>query len=144
MSDKLEEVAQLLSRKHGISIGRDDPILMLHTMNEKIKQDNEDQQKKLLKEFQSQLQEIIQNWSEEAKYKAESIINEALRATQEEMRKEAEQATKNISENITNEITYGYEKLADSIQQTRYLTIMNMIIASLTIIATLVVVLKYR
>ena len=36
MSDKFDAAIQDIAVKHGVVLGKDDPILILHTMNEKL------------------------------------------------------------------------------------------------------------
>ena len=38
--DKIEELIREIAAKHGIAVGRDDPILILQTINMKLMQDS--------------------------------------------------------------------------------------------------------
>ena len=40
MSDQLEELIKEIASKHGIAVSRDDPILVLQTINNRLLQDS--------------------------------------------------------------------------------------------------------
>ena len=42
--DKIEETIKAIAARHGIALGRDDPILILQTINERLMQDNRNYQ----------------------------------------------------------------------------------------------------
>ena len=40
MGDRIEELIKEIAVKHGIAVSRDDPILVLHTINNRLLQDS--------------------------------------------------------------------------------------------------------
>jgi len=71
MSDKLNEAIQAIAVEHGVILGKDDPILMLHTMNEKLLEKNRIAQQDLLTQFKEEMELISSQWKDDAKEKAE-------------------------------------------------------------------------
>jgi len=85
------EMIKEISVKHGVSIGRDDPIMILPTMNNwlihKLVENNKQlmneaniNQKKILEEFESHFAGLLLVWKTEADGKASQTLNTALDA----------------------------------------------------------------
>lgn len=76
--ERIEELIREIAARHGVAVSRDDPIMILHTLNEQLAKDTEAAQRQLLEGMRSELEEIAFRWGEEAKGKAERILNAAL------------------------------------------------------------------
>ena len=85
MADKIEEIIKEIAARHGIAVGRDDPILMLHTINAELMRESTAAQQEILDHFKSELEEIAQRWSNDAREKAERTLNAALTASRDAM-----------------------------------------------------------
>lgn len=85
MADKIEEIIKEIAARHGIAVGRDDPILMLHTINAELLRESTDAQQEILDHFKSELEEISQRWGDDARNKAERTLNAALTASRDAM-----------------------------------------------------------
>lgn len=85
MADKIEEIIKEIAARHGIAIGRDDPILMLHTINAQLMRENTEIQQEILDHFKSELEEIAQRWGDDARNKAERTLNAALTVSRDAM-----------------------------------------------------------
>ena len=83
--DKIEELIREIAVKHGIAVGRDDPILILQTINMKLMQDSASAQQEILDAFKSELESIAHRWGDDAKGKAERTLNAALAASKDAM-----------------------------------------------------------
>lgn len=62
MTDKVEETIKEIAAKHGIAVGRDDPILILQTINDRLMQESTEAQQAILDSFKSELEEIAHRW----------------------------------------------------------------------------------
>ena len=58
MSEKLDKIVQDITVKHGVLLGKDDPILMLQTMNEQLIEGNRKAQQDLLIQFREEMEDI--------------------------------------------------------------------------------------
>lgn len=85
MADKIEEIIKEIAARHGIAIGRDDPILMLHTINAQLMRENTEIQQEILDHYKSELEEIAQRWGDDARNKAERTLNAALTVSRDAM-----------------------------------------------------------
>ncbi|STX57425.1 traM protein [Legionella israelensis] len=62
MSEKLDKIVQDITVKHGVLLGKDDPILMLQTMNEQLIEENRKAQQDLLVKFREEMEGISSQW----------------------------------------------------------------------------------
>lgn len=61
-NDKIEAIIKEIAAKHGIAVGRDDPILILQTINEKLMRDSAVAQQAILNTFKEELEDIAHRW----------------------------------------------------------------------------------
>jgi len=55
-ADKIEETIKEIAVKHGIVVGRGDPILILHIINERLMRDSAAAQQEILARFKEELE----------------------------------------------------------------------------------------
>ncbi|CZO82867.1 MULTISPECIES: conjugal transfer protein TraM [Legionella] len=94
MSEKLDKIVQDITVKHGVLLGKDDPILMLQTMNEQLIEENRKAQQDLLVQFREEMESISSQWKDDAKEKAEKVLNVALACSKESVIKLLQESTK--------------------------------------------------
>lgn len=97
MADRIEEIIKEIAVKHGIAVGRDDPIMILQTINERLMQDTAAAQQEILEQFKSELESVAFRWGEDAKAKAERTLNAALAASRDAMNKAMQEGAKRPS-----------------------------------------------
>lgn len=78
MSNAVDETIKEIAVKNGISLSRDDPILMIQTMHERLLNQTRQAQEESLSKFKEEIEQISSRWQEDAKDKAEKILNAAL------------------------------------------------------------------
>jgi len=81
MSDQIEELIREIAAKHGIAVARDDPILVLQTINLRLLRDSADAQQKQLDQFKEELEGVSMRWKLDSTDKAERVLNAALAAS---------------------------------------------------------------
>lgn len=136
MSTEVEEVIKEIAIRHGIAVGRDDPIMVLRTINEILLKDSKEAQAELLNSFKSELEESANRWDIAANDKAQRILNASLDASKNAMATQLEAGVKSSLSEIQN----SFELINRSISETRRIAILNMIAAALTITASIVAV----
>lgn len=94
MSEKLDKLIQDITVKHGVLLGKDDPILMLQTMNEQLIEENRKAQHDLLIKFREEIEGISSLWKDDAKEKAEKVLNAALASSKEVIAKLLQESTR--------------------------------------------------
>lgn len=71
---KIEAIIRAVAVKHGIALGRDDPILILHTLNELLISEFAKKQEELIQQFQICLEADADQSSKNADKKAAEIL----------------------------------------------------------------------
>ena len=74
-NDKLNALIKRIASEHGIVLTKDDPILMMHTLNEVLLEQNEKAHAELLHKYEAILQESFNQWQTYASKKANALIN---------------------------------------------------------------------
>jgi len=131
--DKIEAIIKEIAAKHGIAVGRDDPILILQTINEKLMRDSAVAQQAILNTFKEELEDIAHRWGDDAKNKAERTLNAALLASREEMMKVMQEGAKVAAESVRREVEAGISKIAAPIRESKRVAFMNMAAAIMTV-----------
>ena len=57
MDKKIDEIIKEIAITHGVSLGKNDPILILTTINSRLIEDSQKGQKIILEEFKAELEE---------------------------------------------------------------------------------------
>ena len=83
--DKIEQLIREIASKHGIAVARDDPILVLQTINHRLLQDSVAAQQAMLDRYKEELESVGNRWSLDSHEKAERILNAALEASTDTM-----------------------------------------------------------
>lgn len=83
--DKIEQLIREIASKHGIAVARDDPILVLQTINHRLLQDSVIAQQAMLDRYKEELEGIGNRWSLDSHEKAERVLNAALESSREMM-----------------------------------------------------------
>ncbi|HAU0665201.1 TPA: conjugal transfer protein TraM [Legionella pneumophila] len=108
MSEKLDKIVQDITVKHGVLLGKDDPILMLQTMNEQLIEENRKAQQDLLVHFREEMESISSQWKDDAKEKAEKVLNAALASSKEAI-------TRLLHESTTESVQVMKKLISDSL-----------------------------
>ena len=134
--DTLEELKNEIATKHGIAISQDDPIFILHTLNEHLMRENVKAQQVMLEQFKAEMEAISQGWSMNSKEKAEKILNTVLAASKKMM----ENGAYSIIESFKTEINETPNIINSQLsKEARKLTKLNLFASSLTLIAAVIV-----
>ncbi|CAJ0695748.1 Protein TraM [Ralstonia mannitolilytica] len=133
--DKIEELIREIAVKHGIAVGRDDPILILQTINTRLMQDSQAAQQEILDRFKEELEAIAHRWRDDAKGKAERTLNAALAASKEAMAKGMQDGGKAAAEAVRRELEAVAAQLAAPIREARRVSYMNIVAAGMAVFA---------
>lgn len=119
MSDKINEAIKDIAVRHGVVLSKDDPVLILQTMNERLLEENRKAQQEMLAQFKEEMENISSQWKDDAKDKAEKVLNAALAGSKEAMAKLFQETT-NQSVHVMKEMIFNSLVEARNLkQQTR-------------------------
>ena len=135
MADQLEELIKEIAVKHGISVSRDDPILVLQTINNRLMSDSSKAQEVMLQEYKQEFEALALRWSSDSKEKAERILNLALSASKDAMAEIMREGGKSIVKDIKCEIDAALLSVASPVQDAHRLAILNVFAACITLAA---------
>ncbi|HDI1215595.1 TPA: conjugal transfer protein TraM [Aeromonas hydrophila] len=135
MTDPFEEIIQEIALKHGVAIGRDDPILILQTLNNKLMKDSVLAQQQQLDLFKEELEAIAYRWGEDAKTKAERTLNAAMAASREEMYKGMKLGAQEAAVIMKKEVAEGLKLLSQPINEAKRVAHMNLVAAGMVVFA---------
>lgn len=124
-----------IAAKHGIALGRDDPILILQTLNAKLLEDGLEAQQKAMASLKADLEEIAQRWGHDAKDKAERILTAGLEANKRAMLEAMNQGAKMAGESVKAEIEAGVKRLETASQASARTSTINMAASLITLAA---------
>lgn len=143
MADQIEDLIREIAAKHGIAVSRDDPILVLQTINSRLMLDSSAAHKVQLDHFKEELEAISMRWRTDAKDKADRILNAALSASQEAMRASVMQSAEATSERVRaamNESLFRVEGAASIANRS---ALLNLVASFITMLAATIFVLAW-
>lgn len=135
MSDSIEQIIQDIALKHGVAVGRDDPILILQTLHEHLLRDAAAAQQDGLDRFQEALEASAQRWGEDAREQAQRTLNAALTASREAMAKGMQEGAELTAETVRHETAAALAPLALALRDARRVARMNLVAAGMTLFA---------
>lgn len=135
MNDEIEELIKEIAAKHGIAVSRDDPILVLQTINKRLMEDSSKAQRIQLDRYKEELEDLAARWGNNAKDKAERILNAALLAGKETMDKQMNYGAKALAMAVRTEIDDSLAGVANLARDARRVAIFNVVAACITLLA---------
>jgi hypothetical protein len=135
MADPVEELIQEIAAKHGIAVSREDPIFVLHTINQRLLQDSAKAQQAMLDQYKEELRVIAQAWGNDAKAKAERVLNVAMTASKEAAAKIMDEGATVAAASVRGEVDGALGRVAGTLRQSRRLVLLTLVASALTLIA---------
>ena len=139
MNDEVDELIREIAAKHGIAVSRDDPILVLQTINHRLMEDCSKACSKAqqiqLDQCKEGLEDLARRWGNDAKNKAERILNAALLAGKDAMDREMNEGAKALAMAVRAEVDLSLGEVTGLIQNARRLVIFNVVAACITLLA---------
>jgi cell division septum initiation protein DivIVA len=135
MADQVEELIREIAAKHGIAVSRDDPILILQTINNRLMQDSAKAQQEMLDRYKEELEALAQRWSNDAKAKAERILNVSMIASKEAMMTIMQEGATVATVSFRKEADAALARLTDALHQSRQHTVLNVLASLATLVA---------
>lgn len=138
MNEETDELIKEIAVKHGIAVGRDDPIIILQTINNRLMRDSQKAQQDMLDQFKSELEAMSLRWSIDAKDKAERILNASLAASKDAMGQVMLEEAKVTATSVRAEIDDALSHVTINIRDARRISIFNVIASCITMLAAAV------
>ncbi len=140
MTDEIDELIKDIALKNGVAIDRDDPIMILQTMQLRFLAGNKKAQAEMLDEFKEELEGVASRWGLESKNLAEKILNNSLKASKETMAIQLQESIQATSNAVGNEIEIKLACLNDPIQCVKKIAIFNLIASLVTFLTACMII----
>ncbi|MDZ5459303.1 conjugal transfer protein TraM [Azohydromonas lata] len=125
--------------RHGVAVGRDDPILMLLTIFERLQRDGEAAQHDQLEKFKSEIESTVQRVDQDAQVRATKAVVALLDASKDGIKKTAEDGAGEAVGALKALVDATVAQMRKDIGDTRKVAIFNMVAAVLSLVAALIV-----
>lgn len=135
-NDKLDALIKRIASEHGIVLTKDDPVLMMHTLNEVLLEQNEKAHVELLNKYEAILQESFNQWHSYASKKTNALINTQQNHFSKNNDQPIDQSMQLIGEKIR--LANNHE-IRDLTRISRQAAIMNLLAAVLVLVSTVIV-----
>ena len=135
-NDKLDALIKRIASEHGIVLTKDDPVLMMHTLNEVLLEQNEKAHVELLNKYEAILQESFNQWQTVASKKANALISAQQNNISKSNESLVDQNMQLISEKIRIAINHEIRELT---RISRQAAIMNLLAAVLVLVSAILV-----
>jgi hypothetical protein len=135
MSDQIDDLIRLIAERHGIAVSRDDPIFVLQTMNDRLMQDSLKAQQAQLAAYKEELEGLALRWGEDAKGKAERILNVALAGSKGAMNQLMDEGARRSADFVRAEIDASLASLDTTVRDCARIGVLNVVAACITLVA---------
>jgi hypothetical protein len=139
-SGQIEDIIREIATRHGVAVSRDDPILILQTINNRLLLNSATAQKELLDRFKEDLEAQASRWAHDAKQRAERLLNASMEAAIGASGDLFKAAAKESAIQARGELDGILAGVAAVVEGARRIVVLNLIAACLTAAATAVVV----
>lgn len=135
MPDQIEDLIREIAAKHGIAVARDDPILVLQTINNRLLQDSAKAQQVQLDAYKEEMEVVAHRWAMDAKEKAERILNASLNASNDAMAKVMHASAEAARTSVQADIDAALARLALPVRDAHRIALMNVTASVVTLLA---------
>jgi hypothetical protein len=134
----VDELIKEIAAKHGIAVSRDDPILVMQTINHRLMQDTTKAQQAQLDHYKEELEALALGWGNDAKDKAERILNAALSASKDAMHQAMQENAKSTAASVRAEVDLILGQMAKQLQDAQRIALLNIAASCITLAAAAV------
>ena len=135
-ADKLDALIERIASEHGIILSQDDPVLIMHTLNEVLLEQNEKAHAELLSNYQAILEENFNRWCEYSTKKSNAIISASMSNAQLTRDQFLESCIQLIDERIKSRVD---QETYDLARISRQAAIINLLSAVLVLVSVVLV-----
>ncbi len=136
--DPTEELLQEIASKHGVALSRQDPILIVQTMHERLLAESRSAHQAMLEDYRTTLDALLDRWGAETKTKAERIVTVTLTASMETMTAQMATHTTEVTSTIRKEVTAVLEQTETRMRWATTVGYLNLLAALVTVLAAVV------
>lgn len=106
-----DELIQEVLERHGVMLGRDDPILVLHTINQRLATEFRESLDTRFKELGGEMEQLYLRWDVESREKAERILAAAVANARNHLLEAAADLTVDAKRNLDEATRESVDRL---------------------------------
>lgn len=133
----MDELIKEISIKHNLSLEKDDPILIMHTLNEKLMSDNLKTQQLMLDQYKEEMEGIALRWANDAKDKSEKILSASLTTSKEVMASILKESAHLTAGTIKSEVGTFLSQIHTCLNKAQYIAYINIVAAGISFLTLL-------
>ncbi len=133
MTDQLDDLIKEIAVGHGTAVSRDDPIPLLHTVNRRLLEDSAQAQQAQLERYKEDLEALARRWGNDARDKAERILNASLAAGKEATASLMQEAARVTAATVRLEVDAALVRIAGPVRAARRIALINVVAACVTL-----------
>lgn len=133
----IEALLEEIAASNHIGLSRDDPILVLHTIQRRLLQDSLEAQQVQLDQYQQALESLSLRWSNDAKDKAERSLNAALAAGRNALAQAVQDSTSASAQALRAELDTALVRVGATLERAHRIALLQLLAAGLTLCAVL-------
>lgn len=137
--ERIDQLIAEIAARHGLAVSRDDPIIVLQTINSVLLHDSARIQQAQLDQFKQEMEALTLRWENDANGKAERILNAALAAGKNAMWSVMQDGAGAASISIRAEIDTGLNQIHALIVRARRIALIGMAASCITLLAAAIV-----
>jgi hypothetical protein len=84
-------IAEIATR-HGVAVSRDDPVMILATLNDLLAKENAEKQAEMLDQFRREMEIVSEKWANDGKARAQAVLSQTLEIHQTTAARQIEQS----------------------------------------------------
>lgn len=131
----VDELIQKIAVKHGVMVGRDDPVMIVHTILEQFQSDLRDSQAALLRAHREELEAHAARWGGEAKEKAERILTASLSASKALMSEALNEGASMAAKRLAEQVEAALKEAERSVEAAQMTSRASLFAAGFTVLA---------
>ena len=135
-ANKLDALIERIASEHGIILSQDDPVLMMHTLNEVLLEQNKEAHTELLSNYQAILEENFNRWCEYSTKKSNAIISSSMGNAQLTRDQFLESCIQLIDEKVKSGMD---QEIYELVRVSRQAAIINLLSAVLVLVSVVLV-----
>jgi hypothetical protein len=137
--ERVDQLIAEIAKRHGLAVSRDDPIIVLQTINSLLLHESARSQQTQLDQFKQEMEALTLRWENDANGKAERILNAALVAGKNAMWQTMQDGARAASISMRAEIDTGLNQIHALIGRARRIALLSMAASCLTLLAVAIV-----
>jgi hypothetical protein len=137
--DALDEIIKEVAVKHEFALSRDDPVLLVYTIQKRLLAESADAQQLLFDQFREELEETLDNREKEIACKADRALNHGVAVARGALTAQMQHDLDKITETLRKHIAIAQPQLLQELQKCQRASNIGLMASVLTLAAAALV-----